>query len=410
MTQTPPGWQKRTYLFFISQCITLFGSQISQMAIVWYVTLDTNRGVWVAAFSLCAYLPQFLLSFAGGIWADRYDRKRLILFSDAFIAAVTLLTMLILPCITDGAAFLSMLLMMCIARAAGSGVQSPAVSAVIPTLVPEAQRMRYNGINAAMQSLVQFAAPAAAAVILTSATLRSTLLIDVVTAAIGIGLLARIPLPICQTAQETPPLAHDLFSGLRYACSHATVLHALIIYALFMFLTVPAGYLSGLLVSRVYGDTYWHLTAVELAGFGGMMAGGLLMSLWSGFNARRLTLAAGLTLFGVMAAAMGISRSFTLYLFFMILYGVALTMVQTTVTTLLQESTESSMQGRVFGLMGSLYASFYPLGMALFGPMSDRVPIQFIMILSGAALLTLACTASFDRHLNPSSSMHNTAP
>ena len=89
MTQTPPDWQKRTYLFFISQCITLFGSQISQMAIVWHVTLDTNRGIWVAAFSLCAYLPQFLLSFAGGIWADRYDRKRLILFSDAFIAAVT---------------------------------------------------------------------------------------------------------------------------------------------------------------------------------------------------------------------------------------------------------------------------------------------------------------------------------
>ena len=134
------------------------------------------------------------------------------------------------------------------------------------------------------------------------------------------------------------------------------------------------------------------------------------MSLWSGFNARRLTLAAGLTLFGVMAAAMGISRSFTLYLFFMLLYGVALTMVQTTVTTLLQESTESSMQGRVFGLMGSLYASFYPLGMALFGPMSDRVPIQFIMFLSGAALLTLACTASCDRHLNPSASIHNTAP
>ena len=50
------------------------------------------------------------------------------------------------------------------------------------------------------------------------------------------------------------------------------------VYGLFTFLCVPAGYLSGLLVSRLYGDTYWYLTAVELCGFGGMMAGGLLMS------------------------------------------------------------------------------------------------------------------------------------
>lgn len=410
MIKTPAPWKRQILLFFTSQCITLLGSQIVQMAIVWHVTLTTSSGAWVAAFSLCSYLPQFFVSFWGGALADRRSRKLLIIGADALIALVTLIMLLLMPRIENSDMLLIALLIMSAIRSAGSGIQSPAVNAVIPQLVPQEHLLQYNGINAAMQSLVQFAAPAAAAVILTSATLRSTLLIDVVTAAIGIGLLARIPLPICQTAQETPPLAHDLFSGLRYACSHATVLHALIIYALFMFLTVPAGYLSGLLVSRVYGDTYWHLTAVELAGFGGMMAGGLLMSLWSGFNARRLTLAAGLTLFGVMAAAMGLSRSFIPYLVFMILYGVALTMVQTTVTTLLQESTESSMQGRVFGLMGSLYASFYPLGMALFGPMSDRVPIQFIMILSGAALLTLACTASCDRHLNPSASIHNTAP
>ena len=57
MMESQSNWRKRTILFFASQCITLFGSQIVQMAIVWYVTLLTNSGAWVAAFSVCSYLP-----------------------------------------------------------------------------------------------------------------------------------------------------------------------------------------------------------------------------------------------------------------------------------------------------------------------------------------------------------------
>ena len=79
------GWRKKAVLFLVSQCITLFGSTLVQMAVVWYVTLETGSGVWVSA-----------------------------------------------------------------------------VSAVIPQLVPETELLRFNGANAAMQAVVQFAAPAAA--------------------------------------------------------------------------------------------------------------------------------------------------------------------------------------------------------------------------------------------------------
>ena len=47
------------FLFFLSQSITLFGSTLVQMAVVWYATLYTSSGIWVAAFSVCSYLPQF---------------------------------------------------------------------------------------------------------------------------------------------------------------------------------------------------------------------------------------------------------------------------------------------------------------------------------------------------------------
>ncbi len=129
------------------------------------------------------------------------------------------------------------------------------------------------------------------------------------------------------------------------------------------------------------------------------MLGGLLMSIWGGFKSRRLTLVAGLVMFGTMAIGMGVSSHFILYLILMALYGIALTMVQTTITTMVQENSETSMQGRVFGLMSSLYSSCYPIGMALFGPLADTIPLQWIMVISGIALITVAGIAYCDRHL-----------
>ena len=67
-----------------------------------------------------------------------------------------------------------------------------------------------------------------------------------------------------------------------------------------------------------------------------------------------------------------------------------MTMIQTSITTLLQEKTEPFIQGRIFGLMGSMYAGFLPLGMAIFGPLSDRVSLNGLIFLSGAAYAALS--------------------
>ena len=90
MEQIDSHWKRRTILFFISQGVTLFGSALVQFAIVWYVTLKTTSGAWVAALTVCSLLPQTLISFVSGAWADRYSKKMLIIISDAVIAAATL--------------------------------------------------------------------------------------------------------------------------------------------------------------------------------------------------------------------------------------------------------------------------------------------------------------------------------
>ena len=258
MQQVHVTWKKKVILFLISQSVTLFGSQIVQMAIVWYVTLHTTRGAWVAVFSVCSYLPQFLVSFAGGVWADRYNRKFLIIGADSGIAVVTFSMLLIMPYISTETVLLSLLIILSVLRSIGAGIQSPAVNAVIPQLVPPENLMRYNGLNAMMQSVVQFSAPAVAGIVLSAGTLQNTLLIDILTAIAGIALLSWISLPKQEERVTSSPILSDMRNGVNYVFSKKIIGILLAIYGLFTFLCVPAGYLSGLVVSRTYGDTYWY--------------------------------------------------------------------------------------------------------------------------------------------------------
>lgn len=386
MEQTRNNWKRKTVLFLISQCITLFGSMIVQMAIVWYVTLKTASGGWVAAFTVCAYLPQFLISFLGGAWADRYSHKKLIILSDGVIAAATLIMFFTMPVISSDAVLLGALLVLAVIRSLGAGVQSPAVNAVIPYLVPEEHLMRYNGINATVQSLVQFVAPAVAGAVLSIGTFQATLLIDISTAFLGIGLLSCILLPKQETSNENVPVLSEIKSGISYSFSDRVIGKILIIYGLYILLCVPAGFMSALLVSRVYGDAYWYLTAVELVGFAGMALGGMLMGTWGGFKSRVKTFAVGMLLMSIMTIGMGIAPYFILYLVMMFVYSIAITMIQTAATTIIQEKAKESMQGRVFGLMGAMYSGFLPVGMVLFGPLADVLPLQWIMVGTGIAL------------------------
>ena len=400
MEQAQNHWKRKTILFLISQCITLFGSMIVQMSIIWYVTLKTSSGGWVAAFMICSYLPQFLISFFAGVWADRYGRKKLIILADGVITVATLVMFLVMPMISLDSILLSALLAVSIIRSVGAGIQTPAVNAVIPQLVPEEYLMKYNGLNATVQSIVQFAAPAVAGAVLSIGTFRATLFIDILTALVGIGLLSCVLLPKQEASNENVSVFSEIKAGIRYSFSDKLIGKILIVYGLYILLCVPAGFMAALLVSRVYGDVYWYLTAVELVGFAGMALGGVLMGVWGGFKSRIKTFALGLFVLSLMTIGMGISPYFILYLVLMFVYSIALTMIQTATTTIIQEKADSSMQGRVFGLMGAMYSGFLPVGMAIFGPLADVMPLQWIIVGSGIALVLVTVYLQVKSKLN----------
>ena len=114
------------------------------------------------------------------------------------------------------------------------------------------------------------------------------------------------------------------------------------------------------------------------------------MTKWPEREQTNYTLIIGLSVFGLMSIAMAVSRRFSVYLLWMTIYGVAMTMIQVTITTHLQRTAKPEMHGRIFGLMSSLYASCYPIGMVVFGVMADRMSLKWIMIVSGVALVMMA--------------------
>jgi len=385
-------WKKKTSIFLTSQAITLFGSSLVQFALVWYVTLKTGSGFWVSMLTICAYVPQFLVSFFAGVWADRYSRKKLIIYADASIAVTTLILVILLSYINKSTMLLSAILITSVIRSIGAGIQTPSVGAIIPQLVPKEKLMRVNGINATIQSIVQFAAPAAAGAILSLSTLKTTLFIDIVTAIIGIGLFSCIFVPKQERIEneKQTSIFEDLITGVKYAFADKFLSNLLLLFGLYIFLCVPAGFLATLFVSRTYGNSYIYLTIVELVGFAGMTAGGILIGFWGGFNNRVLTLFVGIISFGILGIGMGAVNNFIVYLILMFVYGIAITMVQTSTTTLIQENTKPEMQGRIFGFLGAMFSGFLPLGMVVFGPLSDIIQMKWLMIGSGIIIILIS--------------------
>ena len=335
-------------------------------------------------------MPQFLCSFIGGALADRFPRKSLIIGADAAIAIFTLALVLMMPLFPNGSSFRIALLVIAALRSAAAGIQTPAVNSAVPLIVSPEKLMRANGINSTLQSIANFAAPAAAGAVMSLSNLQWALCIDIITAAIGISLLCFINIPSSKDENQgtrKEGLFSDIVGGVSYAVKTKMVGGLLLLFGIFIFLSIPAGFLANLFVARSFGDSYSNLMLVEVVGFAGMLVGGLIMGSWGGFKDRFKTLLFSALLFGLCGVLMGLSKGFVAYLIMMLLYGIPLTAFQTATTTILQENVDTMMQGRVFGLLNSMFSGFLPIGMAVFGPMADVVSLRLLIVVSNIAII-----------------------
>lgn len=404
------NWKRRVAVFIIAQTITLFGSAIVGFAVVWYITLKTSSGTLMTISVMCNFLPQILISLFAGVFADRYNRKLLIMGSDLFIAAVTLLLAILMA--FDHTSWW-LIFSVCSLRSMGAGIQTPSVNAILPQLVPSAQLMRVTGINTTINSISMLAAPAVGGIVLGIWNLQGALFFDVITAIIGTSVLLFLKIPhhkkLSYTSlprdndpvelDEEPGILQDLKAGLVYASNHKLLRKLLFFYALFFFLVTPVAFLSPILVERTFGPEVWMLTANEIAWSFGCVIGGIAISILGGFKNRIVSMIVSCMVFGVCYIFLGLSTNLWFYLSVMFLSGIFMPLYSSAETVIIQESVEEGMLGRVFSLIQIIITAIMPIAMLLFGPLADVVSIQSLLICSGVVTLALGIYLSMDKAL-----------
>ncbi len=381
------SWKKKIVLFLSSQAISFFGSALVQYAITWYITLETQSGIMMTISIICGFVPMFLISPFAGVWADRFDRKKLVILSDSLIALSTLVTA-ILFFAGFGATWL--LFAVSAVRSFGSGIQMPAVSAMIPDIVPEDKLTKVNGTNGSIQSMVTLISPFVSGALLSLAKIEYIFFIDVITAFIAVMiLLLFLDVPIHKGAVEKQKTGYftDLKEGLRYIGNHGFVKTSFIFCAVYFILVAPLAFLTPLQVARSFGEDVWRLTATEVAFSAGMMAGGLVIAAWGGFKNKLYTMVLSNFVIAVATIALGIVPYFSIYLILMAVVGMVLPMFNTPFTVLLQQKVEPEYMGRVFGVMNMISSSFMPLSMIFFGPVADLVEVELLLVVTGALMV-----------------------
>lgn len=381
--QSEQSWRKQAALFLISQNISIFGSSVVAYTVMWYITLTTSSGIWMMLSTICAMLPQVVISLFGGVLADRYPRKHLIMISDGFIA---LSTLGLAVAFMLGYKSLWLMLAVSVIRSIGGGIQGPAVNALYPQIVPEEQLTRIQGISQTVTSVLMLLAPAAGGVLLGMVDITVAFFVDVVTAAIAIAVMSFIRVKHTPAMSEGASIFDDLKEGINYTIVHPQLRRMIGCYIISFFLITPAAVLTPLMIERSYGPEVWRLTANEMVWTVGSLLGGAFVALRGNFKDKFRTAALCLVAFGVFFALLGSAHNFVLYLLFMGLAGCFLPILNTAQTVYIQEITDPSMLGRAFSVVQMITSAAMPVAILLFGPLADVIKVEWILIVSGILL------------------------
>lgn len=382
------NWKYSITRFLTAQTISLFGSSIVQYAIVWYITLSTSSGKMLTISTLCGFLPQIIISLFAGVWIDRYDRKKMILWSDTMIAAATLI---LAVTYLAGNKNIWLLFAVLAIRSAGTGIQTPAVQSVIPQIVPREKLMKINGINSTLSSLMMFLSPAVSGLILSAASFEATLLIDCATAVVGVAITSGIAIrPIHREGKLKNSGLEDIKCGFRYLKENGFIKRLLLYQLIILFLISPSAFLTPLMVNRTFGGDVWRLTVSEMTYSLGMILGGLLITSWGGFHKKMHTTMSAGAFYGILMIGLGSVPVFFLYLVCNTLIGVTSPCYNAPVTVTIQERVPQEMHGRIFSFMQTAASCALPLGMAVFGPMADVLRVQSLLTGSGILVVIVS--------------------
>jgi MFS transporter, DHA3 family, macrolide efflux protein len=364
---------QRTFLTIaIGQIVSLLGSSLTNFALALWVLQNTGSVTQFGVLLLFISLPGFFLSPFAGAWVDRYDRRKVLILSDAGSALST---------IVIAVGFLlgyQSLWLVAIALAFSSicgTFRLPAYLASITLLVPKDYLPRANGIVQIGEGLGKLLSPLLAGALLGSIGVQGILLIDFVTFLFAVAALmvVHIPNPTGESAEKTEkePVWKAAAAGWYFIRERPGMLGLLSFFTFLSFIMSMAEVTAPPLL----------LASASPAGVGamvsifgsGLLVGSVVLSSWRGPKIRIY----GVYLFALVhALALAIAGAnphpivITAGLF---LWTFSLPLVNGYMRAIYQVKTPADMQGRVFATASTVVQGIAPLALIITGPLADRV-------------------------------------
>ncbi|EGP4872425.1 MFS transporter [Enterococcus faecium] len=384
-------WRKNINLFLTGQFLSGITSMIVQYAIIWYLTKETGSATILSFATLLGMIPMVLLSPFAGPLVDRWDKKRLLILTD-IIVALFAMVLVVVGTISDTfplwLVFVSLFI-----RAIAQTFQMPTIQSILPTMVPEEELTRINGQLGMVQSANFIIAPAIGAFLFTVIPINWLILLDVLGAVFGVGLLVFVTIPKVISQGETIHLLTDTKFGVKKLYKNKGLWHIMLNGAVFTLLFMPAASLYPLMTMGYFGQNVGQAGLVEVVYSVGMLAGGAVIGFFGKWKDRMKPIFMAYVVVGTTIGASGLLPGTTQGFFYFLLLnagaGFATPYFNTLLMAIIQQSYEPNVLGRVLGVFNSLMTLPGPIGLIFAGPLTDKIGVEKMFLIAGIG--TLLC-------------------
>jgi DHA3 family macrolide efflux protein-like MFS transporter len=364
----------RTFIvIWLGQLVSLTGSGLSGFALGLWVYQRTGSVTQFALISLFVVLPMILLSPLAGALVDRWERRWVMIVSDAGAAFSTLMVAFLL--LSGHLEVWHTYLAAAVSSALGA-FQSPAYLAAISLLVPRQHLGRTGGIVQIGQAVADILAPALAGLLVMTIQIEGVMLIDFATFAFAAFTLlwVRVPRPeiVADQTSTNNSLLREVTQGWTYIVARPGLL------GLLVYLAVVNSFLGGmvgpLITPMVLSFASASVLGVVISVAGsGMLIGSLVMSTWGGPK-RRIAGVLGFQLMaGLFILLIGLRPSALLVATGAFGAHFAIPFVRGANLAIWQSKVIPNLQGRVFAAQRMIVSSATPLAFLAAGPLADGV-------------------------------------
>jgi len=269
------NWKRAFAIIWSGQFFSILTSSLVNFAIIIWLSLETGSAEMLAWAAIAGILPQTLIGPFTGALIDRWDRKRIMMFADSFIALCTLiLAILFWRDIAQVWHIFGLLGL----RSIGSAFHMPAMQASVPLLAPTDQLTRIAGVNQIIASVSQIAGPALGAMLITIWDIEYVLLIDVIGALLAVTSLffVHIPNPEKEEGVERDILK-EMKEGAMIILRNRGLSLVFLYSVLVVFFLVPISVLFPLMTLEYFKGTEFQAGIIEAIWSVGALAGGAIM-------------------------------------------------------------------------------------------------------------------------------------